>query len=84
VQELAHLIRNLTGSSSQFVYRPLPADDRRQRRPDITRAQSFYRGSPYYPWNSDCAAPSITFAANLASSSRPTPAHRSILVPEQR
>jgi nucleoside-diphosphate-sugar epimerase len=49
VQELALLIRNLTGSSSQFVYRPLPADDPRQRRPDITRAQELLSWKPVVP-----------------------------------
>ena len=29
----------LTGSSSRLVYRDLPEDDPRQRRPDITLAQ---------------------------------------------
>lgn len=37
--ELAKTIIELTGSSSPIVYRPLPADDPRQRKPDITRAQ---------------------------------------------
>ncbi len=38
--ELAEMIVALTGSSSPIVMRPLPADDPRQRRPDITRARA--------------------------------------------
>lgn len=38
--ELAEMIVALTGSSSSIVMRPLPADDPRQRRPDIARARA--------------------------------------------
>jgi UDP-glucuronate decarboxylase len=37
--ELAEQIIDLTGSSSQLVYKPLPPDDPRQRQPDITLAK---------------------------------------------
>jgi UDP-glucuronate decarboxylase len=37
--ELAEMIVALTGSASPIVMRPLPADDPRQRRPDIARAR---------------------------------------------
>jgi UDP-glucuronate decarboxylase len=40
MRELAATIVRLTGSSSRLVLRPLPADDPRQRRPDITLAQN--------------------------------------------
>src|SRR5947209_4252166 len=36
--ELAHRIRDVCGSSSEIVFKPLPEDDPRQRRPDLTRA----------------------------------------------
>ena len=39
IRELAELTIELTGSSSTLGYAPLPTDDPRQRRPDITRAQ---------------------------------------------
>lgn len=38
VGELAELVLDLTGSRSKIVRRPLPADDPRQRRPDISQA----------------------------------------------
>jgi dTDP-glucose 4,6-dehydratase len=39
VRELAELVLRLTGSRSAVVFRPLPVDDPRQRRPDIGRAK---------------------------------------------
>ena len=44
--ELAEIVRELTGSKSQLVYRPLPADDPMQRRPDITRAKELLGWEP--------------------------------------
>ena len=38
IRELAEKIISLTGSRSRIVERPLPTDDPRQRRPDITQA----------------------------------------------
>lgn len=37
--ELANKVLELTGSSSKIVYEPLPHDDPKQRRPDITLAR---------------------------------------------
>ncbi len=39
IRELAEQVVALCNSSSQIVFRPLPADDPRQRQPDITLAQ---------------------------------------------
>ena len=39
IGELAKLVIELSGSRSRIVHRPLPSDDPRQRRPDITRAR---------------------------------------------
>ena len=40
VLDFAREIVRATGSRSQLVFRPLPQDDPKQRRPDITRARS--------------------------------------------
>jgi UDP-glucuronate decarboxylase len=37
--ELAELVIELTGSRSKLTFMPLPADDPRQRKPDISKAQ---------------------------------------------
>jgi UDP-glucuronate decarboxylase len=39
IKELALMIRELAGSSSEIVYRPLPQDDPVRRRPDISLAR---------------------------------------------
>jgi len=39
ITELAKLVIEVTGSSSEVVYEPLPQDDPTQRRPDITQAR---------------------------------------------
>jgi nucleoside-diphosphate-sugar epimerase len=40
VSELAHLVVEITGSSSSICHEPLPVDDPTRRRPDITLARS--------------------------------------------
>jgi nucleoside-diphosphate-sugar epimerase len=44
--EFAEQIRRLTGSSSPIVSRPLPEDDPRQRRPDISKARRLLGWEP--------------------------------------
>lgn len=44
--ELAEKIIQLTGSKSNIVYKPLPQDDPRQRKPDIHRAKIVLDWSP--------------------------------------
>jgi dTDP-glucose 4,6-dehydratase len=46
ILEFAKLILKLTGSKSQIVFRPLPVDDPKQRRPDITRAKQILGWEP--------------------------------------
>jgi UDP-glucuronate decarboxylase len=44
MRELAEIVIRLTGSRSKLVFRPLPSDDPRQRRPDISLAQAVLEG----------------------------------------
>ena len=46
VRELAETIIALSGSSSRIVHRPLPEDDPKQRRPDISKAQAILHWQP--------------------------------------
>jgi UDP-glucuronate decarboxylase len=39
IKQLAEKVIELTGSSSELIYEPLPQDDPTQRQPDITRAR---------------------------------------------
>lgn len=47
MKELAARIRDLCGSSSEIVYRPLPEDDPKQRRPDLSRARKVLGWDPH-------------------------------------
>ena len=49
VGELARIVIEMTGSASRIVHRPLPADDPRRRRPDITRASTLLGWGPRVP-----------------------------------
>jgi nucleoside-diphosphate-sugar epimerase/intein/homing endonuclease len=44
--ELAEIVKELTGSSSEIVFEALPVDDPRQRRPDITLAKELLGWAP--------------------------------------
>ena len=46
VTELAELVLELTGSSSELRYLPLPEDDPKTRKPDITRARELLGWRP--------------------------------------
>ena len=40
IEEMATLVIRMTGSASRIVFQPLPTDDPKVRRPDITRART--------------------------------------------
>src|SRR6185503_4219798 len=46
IKEIAETIIRMTGSKSRLVYKPLPTDDPKQRRPDITRARTLLQWEP--------------------------------------
>jgi dTDP-glucose 4,6-dehydratase len=46
IEQIARAIIALVGSRSRIVYRPLPVDDPKQRRPDITRATTLLGWAP--------------------------------------
>jgi dTDP-glucose 4,6-dehydratase len=49
IEEMARLIIEMTGSSSRLVFKPLPTDDPKVRRPDITRARTLLGWEPAVP-----------------------------------
>jgi UDP-glucuronate decarboxylase len=51
IKDVAEEIISLTGSRSRLEYRPLPADDPRQRCPDISRARERLNWQPRVPLN---------------------------------
>jgi dTDP-glucose 4,6-dehydratase len=46
IREFAEEIIRLTGTSQKIVYKPLPADDPKQRRPDISKAKEILGWEP--------------------------------------
>ncbi len=46
IAEFANLIRDMTGSRAALVYRDLPQDDPKQRKPDITKARALLGWNP--------------------------------------
>lgn len=49
ILELARKIIELTGSRSQLIYKPLPEDDPKQRKPDISLAKDLLGWEPQVP-----------------------------------
>ncbi|MBR4369576.1 MAG: SDR family oxidoreductase [Victivallales bacterium] len=49
IRELAEKVIELTGSKSKLVFKPLPQDDPRQRKPDITLAKKLLNWEPKIP-----------------------------------
>ena len=49
IEDIARTIVRMLGSSSQIVYRPLPTDDPKVRKPDITRARTLLGWEPKVP-----------------------------------
>jgi UDP-glucuronate decarboxylase len=46
IRQLAELVVELTGSRSKLIYRPLPADDPKQRQPNIDKARELLGWEP--------------------------------------
>jgi nucleoside-diphosphate-sugar epimerase len=46
IRELADIVLEVTGSSSEIVHEPLPEDDPTQRRPDISLAREVLGWEP--------------------------------------
>lgn len=46
ILELANIVKEKTGSSSSIVFEPLPEDDPKKRKPDITKAKNLLNWSP--------------------------------------
>ncbi|HJX73713.1 MAG TPA: NAD-dependent epimerase/dehydratase family protein, partial [Candidatus Deferrimicrobiaceae bacterium] len=49
IKELAMMIKEISGSSSEIVFRPLPEDDPVRRKPDITLARQKLGWEPTVP-----------------------------------
>lgn len=67
ILQLAELVLEMTGSSSQLIFHPLPSDDPKQRKPDITRARTLLNWEPKIQLKEGLKA-TIDYFDNLLSS----------------
>lgn len=67
IKQLAELVVEKTGSSSRIDYLPLPADDPKQRQPDIHRAKEALGWSPRVELSEGLDATIDYFRSTLAS-----------------
>jgi UDP-glucuronate decarboxylase len=66
IDELVAKVIALTGSRARIVNRPLPADDPRRRRPDITQARKLLGWSPKTPLDVGLKATIVWFDEEIA------------------
>ena len=62
--ELAELVIELTNSNSKIVFCPLPQDDPKQRRPDISKAEELLNWRPTIPLREGLQKTIEFFASN--------------------
>jgi nucleoside-diphosphate-sugar epimerase len=65
IAELAQLVLEVTGSSSELVHLPLPADDPMQRKPDLTKARTLLGWEPTVQLREGLERTAAYFAARL-------------------
>ncbi len=65
VRELAEMVLEVTASSSEIVYEPLPVDDPTQRQPDLTIARSRLGWEPEVPLHDGLALTADWFRTRL-------------------
>jgi UDP-glucuronate decarboxylase len=87
VSDLVERVLKLTGSRSKIVNRPLPVDDPRRRRPDISRAKTLLGWQPKVPLQQGLEATAAWFAAErkgswngVAGTRTRTPAEERLIV----
>ena len=78
MRELADLVRELVGSSVPIVHRPLPADDPRQRQPDIAVARETLGWAPKVKLREGLLKTIAYFDTLLGASSTPAEVARLI------
>lgn len=73
--ELAEKVLAMTGSAARLVKRPLPVDDPRQRKPDITRARALLDWEPQVMLEAGLTRTIRYFADELAPAGKKVEAH---------
>jgi nucleoside-diphosphate-sugar epimerase len=70
VREVAEMVIKLSGSRSEIVHEPLPADDPRRRCPDISRAHEVLGWEPRTPASEGLEKTLLWFAGRSGSALR--------------
>jgi len=68
IEAMARLIIQMTGSKSQVVFHPLPADDPQVRQPDITRARTLLGWEPKVSLDQGLTSTIAYFRTKMAAS----------------
>ncbi len=74
VRQVAEMILEISGSQSGIVHEPLPEDDPKQRRPDVTRARKTLGWEPRVPAEEGLKLTFEWFAQRLSPSEAAPPA----------
>jgi dTDP-glucose 4,6-dehydratase len=67
IRQLAEMVLEITGSSSELTFHPLPVDDPMQRKPDITKARDLLGWEPSVHVRDGIATTAEHFAKLLAA-----------------
>jgi len=78
IRELAETIIELTSSSSKLIFKPLPSDDPKQRKPDITKARTILNWKPKTELRDGLVKTIAYFEGLLSSRTMPALAARNI------
>lgn len=70
IRALAEMVIDLTGSASPLTFRPMPADDPRQRCPDIAKVRGLTGWAPSTPLRDGLEKTIAYFDGLLKSNSR--------------
>jgi dTDP-glucose 4,6-dehydratase len=68
IEEMARLIIRMTESPSRVVFKPLPTDDPKVRRPDITRARTLLGWEPQVALDAGLTSTIEYFKAKIGAS----------------
>ncbi len=71
IREFAEAVRKAHGGGGKLVFQPLPKDDPRQRRPDITRARELLGWEPQVSLEEGIVATLSWFSRQLTAHKRP-------------
>jgi UDP-glucuronate decarboxylase len=67
ISELAEMVLDAIPTRSKIIHMPLPTDDPRRRRPDVSRAKKLLGWTPSVPLSEGLAPTIEWFAASLRS-----------------